>query len=463
MDGKSSIILFNVISVVFAQGVSFLIEPFFAKVLGSEKYGIVAIFITWATIFSTVYSLQAGEIIGIAKSDYPPEEQSGIQSSVLFLAVFSYLFFSVITLIVLYVANIFLTSKLNLLLCTMSLFYGLGLYCVSFYNTFNVFEFNAKTNMIIAFVVVFLSISLSLLFILLVPREENYYGRVLGLTVSYLILTVYVAVRIYNRGRLVFNPEYWKYSLAYGIPTIFHLLAGILLANCDKLMIQRMLGNSETGIYSLAAGFSAVVYYIYMALNKSWVPFLYAYIRENNFKALKIGSQNCMELFSVIVAGFILLSKEVYHIYAPKEFWEGAIYITVLSIGYFFVFLYSFPVNFEFYHKKTKIVAVATGIAAICNLFLNYILIRALSEFGAAIATMIAYIIQFLIHYMFASKMCKNEFFISFKTFFKYIVFVMVVVIVSFVFEKEWYIRWFIGAVLGLWIVMRMIKRRSVF
>ena len=60
------------------------------------------------------------------------------------------------------------------------------------------------------------------------------------------------------------------------------------------------------------------------------------------------------------------------------------------------MFLYSFPVNYEFYHKKSIHIAIGTSAAAVMNCILNYVLIPVMGMAGAAVATLIAYVMLWI-------------------------------------------------------------------
>ena len=62
-------------------------------------------------------------------------------------------------------------------------------------------------------------------------------------------------------------------------------------------------------------------------------------------------------------------------------------------------------VNIEQYEKKTKGMAVATCIAALIDIVLNYLLIPRYGYWVAAYTTMISYIVLFLIHFILVHRM----------------------------------------------------------
>lgn len=99
---------------------------------------------------------------------------------------------------------------------------------------------------------------------------------------------------------------------------------------------------------------------IWTALNNSWVPFYYELSRQKKYSEMMSKAKNYIELFTILCIGFILLSPEVFHIFASKEYWNGTRLIPIFAIGFFFMFMYSFPVNYEFYNKKTRLIAFGT-------------------------------------------------------------------------------------------------------
>ena len=231
-------------------------------------------------------------------------------------------------------------------------------------------------------------------------------------------------------------------------------------------MIQSLVSNSEAGIYSLAYSFGSVLSTVWTALNNSWVPFYYELSRKDEMSVLKQKARNYTELFTVIAIGFNLVYPEVYHIFAGKDYWSGTQLISIFSLGFYCMFLYSFPVNYEFFNKKTKLIAIGTVTAAVCNIILNYFLIISWGIYGAAIATAISYLLQFVFHFtcikFFISK-GKNDYPFSLRTFLPYIMLFCVSVTVCWLTSEMKYFRWIIGILIGLYELTRIIKRKTIF
>lgn len=453
--------LYNIASTVILQGLTFLSGPIFSSVLGTDNYGITSVYLTWVQLASTVFSLQAAGTIVNARVNFPEEEQEKYQSSVISLATLCYSAFSICTLAFCVVFQ----NKLgiNILMVLFGLMQGWGSYCVTTMNSKFTYEFKANKNFLLSVITAFCTIGFSILLIYVFPSETNYWGRIIGQSFVYFLLGIIVFIYITKKGKTFYNRIYWKYSLPIAIPTVFHLLAMIVLNQSDKIMLQNMVSNSAVGIYSLSCTFSAVLSTIYNALNNSWVPYFYEYMRQGKKDEIRKHSRNYIELFTIISMGFVLLFREVFHVYADSRFWEGTDFIPIFSIGTYFVFIYSFSVNYEFYNRKTKTIAIGTICAAVLNIILNYLFILLWGTLGAVIATAISHGFQFCFHFLFARKIKKEEFPFMMKDFICPLILLCCIVAFYYYTSELWMIRWMLGASLGLYEMIKILKRKEIF
>lgn len=463
MKKSNRIVFFNIISTVILQGLAFFSTPIFSRILGAGNYGIVSIYITWVSVVSIIFGLRTNATLSVAINEYPQSEQEKYQSSVLFLSVIIFLFFSVSVLI--FITPISSVIKLEKSVILFVLIQGFGNYCVTFANSKFTFEFKAGWNLVLSILTSGGSIALSLAMIPLFVKEDNYWGRILGQAVIYLIVGMAVCIYVFYKGRVFYNKVYWRFCVPIAIPVIFHSLSGLVLNQSDRIMLQHIENNAVVGIYSLAFSFSAVLGTIWTALNNSWVPFYYEFTRKNNIADMKVHAKNYIELYTVLSVGFVLLAPEVFHIFAGRDYWAGEPLIPVFSIGNYFVFLYSFPVNYEFYNKKTSTIAIGTISAGLCNIVLNIIFIMHYGMFGAAAATTVAHILQFLFHHLCARYFTDGNGRYPFKLLpFLSIgaVYILVCMVVGSL-SSQFAVRWMAGIGLGLLEALRICKRKSIF
>lgn len=449
------------ISTFAIQGINFFVVPVFSRMMGPDNYGMVSIFLTTSNIIGIIFSLETADALAVARNTFPEDKQYSFQSSILFLSTLSFLMGGIILVIF----SIFFEGEreVSVFYILLVLAYAWGAYCVNFINAKFSYEFLAERNAIISISLVVGTVISSYLLIKNLPKEINHYGRIISLAVVYFCFGVIICIYFFKKGRTLYNREFWNYTLPITIPTIFHLLAMQVLRQCDVLMIKGMSSSYYVGIYSLAHTFSSVISILYGVFNSSWVPFYHDYTRKKQFDKLRMHAENYLELFTILCMGFIMLSREVFFIFASSEYHDGINMIPFFVIGYYMVFLYSFAVNYEIFHRKTKAIAACTCLAAVSNIILNYLFIKAMGYQGAVYATAVSHGIQFLAHIVYAKKGIDDEFPYPIKMFVKWSFLLFSTLVFEMIFRDWGIIRWGAGGVLGVYLLISIVRRRTIF
>ena len=459
MKKRNSVALFNILSVALLNGISFLTAPLFSRLLGDSGYGIFKIYNIWAAVTAVLFTLQTHGTLVNARVEYPEELQRKYQSSVLSLSVLVFVVCS--GLIFLFIGPVSKALKLEPMLIGLMLLQAFGTFCVNFLNTRNTYEYKAGKNMALSLTVTLTTLILSVLLILRLPQETRYYGRITAIAVTYGLIGIPVCILILRRGRTFYNREFWKFCIVLAIPAVFHNLSDLILGQSDQVMLQHMTSDATVGHYSYAWNFSNILFVIFGALNRTWCPFFFDEMKQGKREEMLGKSRNFLELFTILACGFILLAPEVYHVYASKDFWASTGLIPLFIISYYINFLCTFPVNYEYYHKKTKAVAVVTITASLLNLVLNYFLIRSLGMMGAALATAISHGAQLLMHHLYcAVHLGRGDYPFPVKIWAAYALFFGGMVAVVVLTPNIWLLRWGVGAALGIWELLRIRKRK---
>lgn len=457
---KNRVIIINILSMILIQGINIITVPIFSRLLGTVNYGIVSVFSTWSDMIVIAFPLSVNATLGMAQNEFSKAEQKSYQSSVFLLGLISFSLFSLIALICINIISFFhIVDKYIVYLLLIN---AVGNFSIGFATVRYTLDFKPQINFLISIISLIGNVGLGLLLVCIINPEVNYLGRIIGMTITSIILGVIAGIIILKEGKVYYNQKYWKFCLPLCVPVIFHTLSNIILSQSDRIMLQILKGNSITGIYSLAYSFSMILVAIYNAMNNSWVPFYYNYLHEGKKEELIRCARNYVEIFVVICVGFVLVYPEVYRIFASQAYWDGIKIIPLLVIGFFFMFLYSMSINFEFYYKKTKIMAIITVSAAILNVTLNFILIKRFHIIGAALSTALSYLFEFIIHLWYVSFVCNEEYPFSAEFYLEPLIFLGSFIIVFYVFRNYIVVRWIVGVTLGIILLFKIIKRKSI-
>ena len=351
-------------------------------------------------------------------------------------------------------------TGISSLMIVVMLIHTAAMICVNWMSAKLAYDKCAKANFILSVV----SILLSLVLIYFADSGiGKYEAYIFGYAIPYLIAGTICAVILLSKGKSLFYGKAWKFCLAFCLPLIFHALSNTVLHQCDKIMIKRFIGDSATGIYGFAVTFANVISIIFNALNTTWVPFYHDDVKNNQAERLKIKTNNYVFLFTCLTVGFIMAMPEVVKLFAQKDFWPGINLIPILALGIYFVFLYTFPVNFEFYYKKTKNIALGTLLAAIANICLNYAFIPKFGMMGAAAATLISYVLLYAFHLFMAKAVIKEQYHYPYKFFYAYLAVVVVFVALFYVIKDIIWLRWLIFVLSAALLLRRVYRNRSIF
>lgn len=461
MKNINRIAFFNFLSIVLLQGISFISSPLFSRLLGTDGYGNLSSFNIWAGVLCTVLSLQTNITIPNARVEFPEGEQKAYQSSVMALSVLAFAIGGVITMAL--IGPISAMLQMSRALIALLFAQAFGSFCINFLSSKFTYEFQADKNMLLSVFVAVTTMGVALLFVLNMPMEQRYFGRVLGNALVYNLIGIVACVWILAKGRKFYNRKYWRFCIVLAWPLVCQNLSYYVLGNSDILMLKQLAGASESGIYSLAFTMAGIIFTIFGALNNSWVPFFFDDMKDGRRENAANQAAHFQELFTVLSVGFVLLVREVWMIYASEEYRPGIELIPVFVGSYYLNFLCTFPVNFEYFHKKTGVTAAATIASAIINVGLNYVFILKFGMLGAAVATLLSHVIQLVMHEVYSRVLYHGaEYPFSFACGAKYTGIFALSVVVFYAFPQLWWLRWGLGAAIGLWELWRMWQRKGL-
>lgn len=458
MKRQNRVAFFNILSVVLLNGISIITAPLFSRILGDSGYGVLKIYNIWASVIAIVFTLQTEGTLVNGRVEYPEDQQKHYQSAVMSLSALLFLSFSAVVLLLLRPISGLL--KLPPFLMILMLVQAFGTYCVNFLTTKYIYEFKAGRNMLISLAVTVLTLVLSLILVLQMEPEVRYYGRAIAIAATYGLIGIPACIMILMQGRVFYHKEYWKFCVALAVPAVFHNLSDLILGQSDQVMLQQLMGDAVVGHYALAWTFGNFLFIIFGALNRTWCPFFFEEMKEGKRDAMMVKTRNFLELFTILACGFILLTPEVYHVYASREYWSSTMVIPLFVASYYINFLCTFPVNFEYYHKKTKVVAAVTIFSSVLNVGMNYVLIKAIGMPGAALATVLSHGVQLLLHHLYCRRLGQGSYPFPLGVWAKYAVAFFAVMAFVYAAEGSWLLRWGFGALLGVFELLQIRKRK---
>lgn len=375
------------------KGLGFITIPIFARLLTKEEFGYYSNFVAWLSLLTIIVTLSLHSSLVRARFDFKDELNSYVTSNLLLGSLCTLFFFVVFHITRDFWSDVFAMDYKYLA------FIFLILLFMPAYNMFqNIQRFEYKYKLVVALTIGMSVGSIALSFLLMAFMDNKLDGRILGSQLPFVIVSIGIYGYLLIKGHHV-KWKYCKYALLMCLPYVIHLLASNVLNSVDRIMITDMCGATSTALYGMAYNIAMIVNVLWDSLNSAYSPWLGEQLHIKNYEGIKKYSYRYIGLFAYILVGVMLVAPEALWILGGDSYIEAKCVIPPVMLGYFFVFLYSMYVNIEQYEKKTVGMAVATIIAAVLNLVLNFIFIPKYGYIVASYTTLIGYMFLFVFHY----------------------------------------------------------------
>jgi O-antigen/teichoic acid export membrane protein len=189
----------------------------------------------------------------------------------------------------------------------------------------------------------------------------------------------------------------WTRELVgFGYPFIFAGIAYWLFGSIDRWMLASMSSVEEVGIYSVAFRFATVVVFVSAAFGQAWSPVAIK-IRTDNPENYRTIYANVLLLLLFVMfligGGLSLFSGEIIYLIMPASYADSAVPLAILCFGIVFQATQQVTAVGISLEKKTFLFARLAWLTALVNIIGNLLLIPLYGATGAAIATLISFLV----------------------------------------------------------------------
>ena len=399
--------LWFIICSAVQNGCRFLAMPLLVRLLTTEQYGIYSVFLSWTSIISifTTLNLHAG-VYNNAMLKYPERRNEYTSASQSLAMVVTGIVFLVYCLFSQWIDSFLGLEHGLVLLVFLQIFFTEGF---QLWSTRQRYEY--KYIPLVIFTAI-LSISYMVLPVTaayFAPNETRLYATVAAGVLVQVLFGVAFIIYNYIKSNRFFVREFWRYALAFNIPLIPHYLSNVILGQADRVMIKRYIGPAEAGIYSLVYNISLAVSIVTGAVNSAIIPYTYEKVKNREYSDLRSVSSYLLLLMSGLVIVLSMFAPELIRVIATEEYYDAIGLVPVIAVSVYFMFLYSLFGNIEFYFGANRFIAVASTVAAVANIALNYLFLPMFGYYAAAYTTLVCYILLSLIHFIFMRIICKRQ------------------------------------------------------
>lgn len=238
---------------------------------------------------------------------------------------------------------------------------------------------------------------------------------ILTMVLSELFITVLVQTSVFfQTGFSVPQRDIIEDAFRYSIPFAASNVASNLSSRVDRLIVGSFLGSEAVGIYDIAYRISSVVMTYSQPIDRAFFPEFSRLLQNDDYKACSKYLQKGVRIFIIFsipsIFGLVLIKSQLVQLIAEEQIIvDVGNLIPVIMLGIVFWGLERlYGVVLVASGHTTRLLYIRGGTAAI-NIVLNIFLIPIFGIKGAAISTLISYVISSYLTYINTNKIVESK------------------------------------------------------
>ena len=296
------------------------------------------------------------------------------------------------------IANSLFNGSMQVLYITtaISFFACMNLMLITYFRTFQQMKRYSLFLVLQSYIGVFVSIYLTY-------AGYNIETVVLGLLTGYAAVFIMMAFLIVRYLGISFGK--WsnlKEQLAFAIPTIPSNVSSWIVDSSDKYVIGILIGSVAVGCYSPGYALGSILLMFLSPFAVLLPAILPEHYEKGDMEEVDKYLSYSMKYYLLLTVpagvGMSVLSKPLLYIITTPEIALGGYMVTpFVCLGAIFMGMYGITNNILILEKNTMILGKLWIIVAIANVALNIVLVPYSGIIGAAIATLLCYILAFVV------------------------------------------------------------------
>ena len=379
--------------------------PIFTRIFAPQEYGVISLIASIISFLSLFLIFGMDSAIFISFYEYKKERKLIISSAFWFLFSWGLILMSLVSIWSGSISNLIFKTPVYqpLFLITFSTTYLTLL--INLAKIVFRLEFKAKTFAIVTAVNAFVATGLMIFFVAYLKKGLMGYfeGQLIGIFVT-MLLALYL---IRKNLQFKVNLKRLKEMVLFGAMIVPTSLSFFVFDLSDRFFINHYRNLTELGLYSIGINIASLIVFFSYSLGQAWSP----QVLKMYFETKKVFYQFVPRFFVYYLIFFFglaaiisLFGQEILIVMTTEKFYAASSVIAPLTLAMVFAAtnqITSLGINIS---RHTKYFAFYTGLAALLNIGLNFLLIPKFGMVGAAWSTVISYLFLTIAYFINSQK-----------------------------------------------------------
>lgn len=390
---------------------SFAILAFYTKYLPPSDFGKISLI--WIFVIIASMLIDCRLAVAFSIKFYKISREENIKN-IYTVFIFNLIVFSLVYFIFLSYPSLFQKIlKIQIATTDLNVVFILILFMIigNFYTNFLMVAQKPKSYFFIKLVFNVVLVISSLVF--LIVLREGYISYLKAFLISYFIVAV-IGLRFFFINyklckKNIISVSNLKNLLKLGLPLVPAGLMLILLTWADRFILNLYANLAIVGIYTVGYKFSGIINsFVVAPFGQALSPMLFkqfAKSRDEYKETMSRVFKYYWLVMSTLVIGYFVVLKEIYQLIINVKYIEGYNIIAIVLFGIILWGATNLLGATVIMKEKTGKMFLFTSISVLVNIGLNFIFIPKYGMYGAAVATLLSYILQFIMIFVYAQKL----------------------------------------------------------
>ena len=390
------------VSTIVGRFLTFLLVPFYTNIFPPDDYGVVANLYIFIAILNIIYIFgMDAAYLKFASGKSATVEKDNFSTPFLAVA-FASIFLSLT--VILFKSSILsileVPDDYSYLIYYTALILLIDALCVIPFIKLRI-ERKAKRFAVYKIINILVNVFLNILLVLYFKFGIEAVF-VSNLAASALTLFIFLP-EIISNIKPVINISLLERLLKFGLPYLPAGLGSMLIQGIDRPILTKLTDLETAGIYSANYKLGIFMMLFVSMFQYAWQPF---FLQQADEKDAKKVFSKVLTYFtfaaSLVLVSVSLFIEDIVKInlfgitLIGSAYWSGLVIVPIVLLGYMFNGLYVVFTAGIYIEEKSLYVPIVTGIGALLNVAVNFLLIPPFGIMGAALATLAGYIVMAL-------------------------------------------------------------------
>lgn len=382
--------------------VSLVMAPFLTHALSHEDYGLLAVLNTAIALLAGLTQLGLGSAFFRSYNyDYETKKDrlAVLSTTVLLLLLLSVPTIVATVLLAPWLTSVVLSSPSSVDALKISalvvLLQNLTVPCFAWLRA------ESRAGYFAALSIANLLINLATTLLFVGPLHLGVGGSLLGTGCGYAVIAVCVYPFILFKAGVKFRSDVAKGLLSFGLPNVTNFISIWVLQLSDRYLLSHFGSLAQTASYAVAYSLGGILSVVVLSpFSLAWPSAMFTIAKRADAPHIfQLVFRWYIVILLIAAFGLSLACTVILNLFFPASYQSSALIIPVISLSTLFYGVYNLFTTGISIQKKTWYAVVFTTISALANIGFNLVLIPLYGAMGAALSTLLAYIVLALVAY----------------------------------------------------------------